>query len=153
VQRRLRSHGALPFALVRRIVLLAVPIVALVGCGGSQTRENGLRPPSPVTLTGVIRSDGIEVSPAGVGAGTVVLVVSNQSKTPQTVTFETDELGGAPGGTTASSPEIAPASTGRLTIMTREGRYSIHTADDAIRPARVKIGPPRESSQDDLLLP
>jgi hypothetical protein len=149
----LRSHGALPFAVVRRIVLLALPIAALAGCGGGQTRENRLRPPTPVTLTGVIHADGIQVSPARVGAGTVVLVVSNQSKTPQKVTFETDELGGAPGGTRASSPEIAPASTGRLTIVTREGVYAVHTADDAIRPARVKIGPPRKSSQDDLLLP
>jgi hypothetical protein len=149
----LRSRGALPFAIVRRTVFLAVSIAALAGCGGSQTRENGLRPPSPVTLTGVIHADGIQVSPARVGAGTVVLVVSNQSRTPQTVTFETDELGGAPGGTKASSPEIAPASTGRLTIKTREGLYSVHTADEAIRPARVKIGPPRKSSQDDLLLP
>jgi hypothetical protein len=149
----LRLRGALPFAIVRRTVLLAVPIAALAGCGGSQTRENRLRPPTPVTLTGVIHEDGIQVSPARVGAGTVVLVVSNQSRKPQKVTFETDELGGAPGGTKASSPEIAPASTGRLTIVTRQGTYSVHTADNALEPARVKIGPPRKSSQDDLLLP
>jgi hypothetical protein len=149
----LRSRGALPFAIVRRTVFLAVSIAALAGCGGSQTRENGLRPPTPVTLTGVIHADGIQVSPARVGAGTVVLVVSNQSRTPQTVTFETDELGGKRGGNRASSPEIAPGSTGRLTIITREGDYSVHTQDDAIRAARVKIGPPRKSAQDRLLLP
>ncbi len=137
---------------MRRIVLIAVPI-ALAGCGGSQTRENHLRPPTPVTLTAAIHEDAVQVSPALVGAGQVVLVVSNQASTPQTVTFETDELGGTRGGTTATSPEIAPRSTGRLTISTREGIYSVHTQDDAIRAARVKIGPPRKSSQDDLLLP
>ncbi|MDA0161763.1 hypothetical protein OM076_15930 [Solirubrobacter ginsenosidimutans] len=137
---------------MRRIVLLAVPI-ALAGCGGSQTRENHLRPPTPVTLTAAIHEDAVQVSPARVGAGIVVLVVSNQSSSPQTVTFETNELGGARGGTTASSPEIAPRSTGRLTIHTRQGLYSVHTQDDAIRAAAVKIGPPRKSSQDDLLLP
>ena len=136
---------------MRRIVLLAAG-VALAGCG-SETRENDLRPPIPVTLTAAIHEDGIQVSPARVGAGTVILVVSNQSNAPQTVTFETDELGGRTGGTTASSPEIAPASTGRLTISTREGTYSVHTQDDAIRAARVKIGPPRKSSQDSVLLP
>jgi len=49
-----------------------------------------------------------------------VLVVSNQSKAPQTVTFETDELGGKRAGNTASSPEIAPGATGRMTIITRD---------------------------------
>ena len=138
---------------MRRIVVLLAAGIALAGCGGAQTRENRLRPPTPVTLTAAIHEDGIQVSPASVGAGTVILVVSNQSKAAQTVTFETDELGGRTGGTTASSPEIAPASIGRLTLSTREGTYSVHTQDEAIRAARVKIGPPRKSSQDDLLLP
>jgi hypothetical protein len=137
---------------VRRLVLFALPF-ALVACGGSGQRENELRPPVPITLTGAIHTDRIQVSPASVGAGTVVLVVSNQSKAPQTVTFETDELGGTRGGNTASSPEIAPGSTGRVTIVTREGTYSVHTQDDAIRAAEIEIGPPRPSGQDRLLLP
>jgi hypothetical protein len=137
---------------VRRLVLFALAF-ALAACGGSEQRENELRPAVPVTLTAAIRSDRIQISPASVGAGTVVLVLSNQSRAAQTVTFETDELGGTRGGNTASSPEIAPGSTGRLTITTREGTYSVHTQDDAIRAARVEIGPPRPSGQDRLLLP
>jgi hypothetical protein len=138
--------------IVRRLVLLALPIAAVAACGGEQ-RENELRPPVPVTLTGAIHADRIQISPASVGAGTITLVVSNQSRAPQTVTFETDELGGTQGGNTASSPEIAPGSTGRLTITTREGTYSVHTADKAIKATKVEIGPPRESGQDRLLLP
>jgi hypothetical protein len=137
---------------VRRLVLFALPI-ALVACGGGEQRENKLRPPVPVTLTGAIHEDRIQISPATVGAGTITLIVSNQSKAPQTVTFETDELGGAKAGNTASSPEIAPGSTGRLTLTTRTGTYSVHTQDDAIRATEVKIGPPRKSAQDRLLLP
>src|SRR3954447_17072677 len=83
VQRRLRARRALPFAVVRRLVLLA-PVLVLTACGGAQQRENHLRPPAPVTLTGAIHADRIQVSPATVGAGTVVLVLSNQSKAPQT---------------------------------------------------------------------
>jgi hypothetical protein len=138
-------------AIVRRLVLLALPI-AIAACG-SEPRENELRPPTPVTLTGAIHKDRIQISPDSVGAGTVVLVVSNQSKAPQTVTFETDELGGDTAGTTASSPEIAPGSTGRLTIATREGTYKVHTQDGAIKATEVEIGPPRETAQDDVLLP
>jgi hypothetical protein len=137
---------------VRRLVLFAVGIVALAACGGSDQRENRLRPPVPVTLTAAIHEDALQVSPATVGAGTVTLLVSNQSGAPQTVTFASDELAER-SGNTASSPEIAPGSTGRLTIVTREGLYSVHTQDEAIRAARVKIGPPRPSGQDRVLLP
>jgi hypothetical protein len=138
--------------LVRRSVLL-IAVLALAGCGGGQQRENNLRPAAPVTLTGAIHENGVQVSPASFGAGTIVLVVSNQSGKPQTLTFETDELGGPTGGRRASSPEIAPSATGRLTIEAREGVYSVHVADRAIRAARVNVGPPRKSAQDQLLLP
>jgi hypothetical protein len=152
VQRRLRALRALPFAIVRRRVLL-IAVLAVAGCGGSEQRENRLRPPVPVTLTGAIHKDGLQISPASVGAGTIVLIVSNQSGKPQKVTFETDELGGKTAGRQASSPVIAPSTTGRLTIEARQGTYSVHVADDTIRAARVFVGPPRESAQDDLLLP
>jgi hypothetical protein len=134
-----------------RVVLIAV--LALAGCGGGEQRENDLRPAAPITLTGAIHRDGLRISPATVGAGTIVLIVSNQSGEPQKVTFETDELGGSVAGRTASSPIIAPRKTGRLTIDAREGTYSVHVADDAIRAARVFVGPPRKSAQDQLLLP
>jgi hypothetical protein len=69
------------------------------------------------------------------------------------VTFETDELGGRTGGNTASTPVIAPRSTGRLSIDVRSGRYAVHVQDRTIRAARVTVGPPRKSSQNQLLLP
>jgi hypothetical protein len=137
---------------VRRCVIL-IAVLAVTGCGGSEQRDNRLRPPAPITLTGAIHKDGVQISPASVGAGTIVLIVSNQSGKPQTVTFETDELGGRTGGRQASSPVIAPSTTGRLTIDAREGTYSVHVADSAIRAARVSVGPPRKSAQDQLLLP
>lgn len=137
---------------MRRSVLL-VAALALAGCGGSEQRENNLRPPVPITLTGAIHSDGLQISPAAVGAGTIVLIVSNQSGEPQKVTFETDEIGGRTAGRKASSPVIAPRATGRLTIEALPGTYSVHVADDSVRAARVNVGPPRESGQDRVLLP
>jgi hypothetical protein len=152
VQRRLRALRALPFALVRRCVLL-LAVLALAGCGGGQQRDNKLRPPVPITLTGAIHKNRVQISPASVGAGTIVLIVSNQSGKPQKVTFETDELGGKTGGRQASSPVIAPSTTGRLTIKALQGTYSVHVTDSSIRAARVFVGPPRASGQDRLLLP
>ena len=131
------------------IVLLALA----AGCGGSDQRENELRPPVPVVMTAAIQDDLVRVSPSATGAGQITLVISNQTSEPQVVTFETDELGSAKGGNRASSPQIAPKGTGRVTIDAREGTYAVHTADDAIRSAQIKVGPPRESGQDRVLLP
>ena len=137
---------------MRRTVLLG--LLVLAGCGGSSDpRENRLRPAAPVTMTAAIHDDLVRVSPRTVGAGQIVVVISNQSRRPQTVTFETDELGGRSGGRRASSARIAPRGTGRLTIDARRGVYSVHTADEGVRAARVSIGPPRPSSQDQVLLP
>jgi len=136
---------------VRRLVLIGVLVVA--GCGGSEQRENELRPPVPVVMTAAIQDDVVRVSPLSVGAGPITLVVSNQTDEPQTVSFETDELGGERGGNRASSPQIAAKGTGRLTIDAREGTYAVRTSDDAIREARIEIGPARESGQDRVLLP
>ena len=68
VQRRLRARRALPFATCAAASLL-IAVLALAGCGGSEQRENDLRPPVPVTLTGAIHEDGVQISPAAVGAG------------------------------------------------------------------------------------
>lgn len=138
---------------MRRTVILATATLATASCGGEDRRTNLPRPAPLVTMTAAVHDDLIRVSPATVGAGQIVLIVSNQSTRPQRVTFATDELGGAHGGRTAASPIIPAHATGRLTIDAREGRYSVSVADDAVRAARVFVGPPRRSGQDDVLLP
>ena len=122
-------------------------------CGDTEPRTNLPRPPAPVTLTAAVRADKILISPAATGAGPIVLIVSNQTPKPQRITFETDELGGRTGGNTASTPVIAARSTGRLSINARTGTYAVHTRDRTIRAARVKVGPPRTSAQNELLQP
>jgi hypothetical protein len=125
---------------------------ALAACGDTEPRTNDPRPPTPVMLTAAVHDDVVQVSPSRVGAGPIVLIVSNQSKRPQRVTFETDELGGRTAGRRASTGTIAPQGTGRLTIDARTGRYAVH-AGDGIRTAHVRVGAPRGSAQDQLLLP
>ena len=137
-----------------RIAVAAIAGSALAaGCGGGGPRANVPRPPAPVTLTAAIHDDVVQVSPARVGAGPIVLIVSNQTATPQRVTVETDELGGRTGGNTASTPVIPAQGTGRLTIDARSGRYAVHVGGRAIRAAHVRVGARRPSSQNDLLLP
>jgi hypothetical protein len=104
-------------------------------------------------MTAAIQRDVVRVSPTSIGAGPIRLVISNQSGRPQTVTFETDELGGKAGGVRATSRRIVAHGTGGLTIDARSGTYSVHVGDGSIRPARVKVGPPRPSAQNQVLLP
>jgi hypothetical protein len=69
------------------------------------------------------------------------------------VTFETDELGAATGGIRRSTGTIQPRSTGQLTVDAKEGTYKLSASGSEIRPAAVRVGRQRRSSQNDLLLP
>ena len=154
MQRRLHTPNRGNVPPVRRRLLMTVTLVTVAaGCGGQDRRVNEPRPAPLVNLTAAVQDDVIRVSPSTVGAGQIVLVISNQSDQPQRVTFKTDELGGTRSGRTASSPVIPAKSTGRLTLDAREGRYSVSVADDAIRAAPVFVGPPRKSGQNQVLLP
>jgi hypothetical protein len=151
LQWRLRAVRALLSAVVRWLVLCVV--IFAVGCGGSsEPRTNRLRPAPPVTLTGAIHDDGIQISPAAVGAGQIILLLSNQSGRPQTVTIETASVTSSPGHR-ASSPTIRDGATGRVTLNATRGAYTVHVRDSSIRAARILVGPPRKSGQNDLLLP
>jgi hypothetical protein len=135
---------------VRWAVLVFALILA--GCGSSGPRTNDLRPAPPITLTGAIHENAIQISPADVGAGQITIVVSNQSGRAQRVTFETDPVSQT-SGRRASSPLIPKGATGRVTIDAREGSYAVHVGDDSIPAAHVRVGPPRRSGQNQLLLP
>ena len=147
-------HGASPLTSrdVRWVAAIALAFAA-ASCGGGEQRVSQLRPPAPITLTAAVHKRSIEVSPSAVGAGQIVLIVSNQSGRPQKVTMETDELGGSRSGRRSSSPTIPASATGRLTIDARRGVYRVHVGDDSVRAARVVVGPARKSAQDDLLQP
>src|SRR5918992_201054 len=92
-------RGCSTFAPVRAAVLFAA-VAVLAGCGSDDTVEYGNRerPPAPINVTAAIDSERIRVSPRRFGSGPVVFIISNQSGAPQTVTFETDEIGGGGGG-------------------------------------------------------
>ena len=138
---------------MRRTLALAV-LFAVAGCGDdSDEYTNKPRPPAPINVTAAIDSDRIRVSPRSFGSGPVVFIISNQSGAPQTVTFETDELGGKSGGIQRSTQEIASRSTGELKVDPPEGSYLLSTGAADIRPAELEVGERRASAQDELLQP
>ena len=142
----MKSRRALAMATVAAGVVLGT-----AGCGGSDFK-NEPRPPAPVQLSGVITDKEVTVSPNRLGAGPVVIIISNQTQKAHSVKLE------GPGGTEgASAGPINPLDTARLQLTTQEGKYTVSagssTASNAIKPATLEFGPKRPSSSNQVLLP
>ena len=95
----------------------------------------------------------MSASPSILGAGPIVLVVTNQTDTSQEVTFETEALGASKPGVTQKTGPINPQGTGELKVDVTEGTYRIRTENDTIQPAMLTVGTQRESSQNKVLQP
>ena len=123
---------------------------ALAGCGQDEDHANRERPAPSVNVTAAIIDGRINVSPDSFGAGPIRLVVTNQTDSEQSVRIAT---GGNDPGITQESDPITPSGTTTLEVDVPEGEYEVRTADDAVRPTGLRVGPARASSQDTLLLP
>jgi hypothetical protein len=135
-------------------MLLLAAVVLFAGCGeDTDEYANKPRPPAPINVTAAIDADRIRASPGSFGSGPVVIIISNQSGAPQTVTLETDEIGGGSGGIRRSTPEIASRSTGQLKVDPPEGTYRLSTGSADITPAELEVGARRQSAQNELLQP
>ena len=151
--------GAGRFRSVPRIprraaaALAAGAACALAGCGGSgEDYANKPRPAAPINVTAAINDKEISISPKTFGAGPVVIIVSNQTGSEQTVTLQTEELGGSQPGTKQSTDPIAPRGTGTLKADVREGTYQLSVAKGP-SPKTLEVGGDRKSAQDTLLQP
>ena len=122
----------------------------MAGCGDDDF-ENEPRPPVPVGLTGVINSDEVNVSPTRVGAGPVVITVSNQTQRPRMITLEGETL-------VAEEGPIDPGDTATIQRTLSPGSYEVRAGSETavrkeIAPALLDIGPERPASNNDLMLP
>jgi hypothetical protein len=133
----------------RRLVIPLGAAAALAagaaGCG-SDDFENEPRPATPVEVTARVDDREVAVSPAKVGAGIVTFTISNQS--PDPVVFTLD------GPTDAAADQIPPGGVGNMKAELAEGDYEVSAgeASDA-REGQLAVGPPRETSQNELLKP
>jgi hypothetical protein len=125
----------------------------LAGCGGGEPDyANKPRPASPINVTAAISDKKISISPKEFGAGPVVIIVSNQTGDEQTLTLQTEELGGDKPGLKESTDPIGPRGTGTLKVDVREGSYAL-SVGGGLTPAKLEVGPARKSAQDQLLEP
>jgi hypothetical protein len=140
-------------------MLGALSAMALVvvggGCGSDGNGyDNASRPPASVSISIAISGARIGVSPARVGAGPVVLLISNQSNRSRDVTLTApDGSDGSCVDDDASSGPINPQGVARMQLPLVEGTCEVGVADGTLEPARLTIGPERDSAQQDLLQP
>jgi hypothetical protein len=125
--------------------------LAFAGCGGGEDFANKPRPPVTLELTGVITKQKVTISPSKVGAGPVVITVSNQSEQARTLTLDGNGIQERVG-------PINPLDTAKLQKTLKPGRYTVTAGSEAataspIRPARLVIGKARASASDKVLLP
>jgi hypothetical protein len=137
----------------RRVgALLGVAIsAALVAGCGDEDFKNDPRPPVPIGLSGVIQADRVTVSPARVGAGPIVITISNQTQRRRTITLEGETL------VTRQGP-IEPGDTATIQRTLAPGSYEVRAGSPTavrreIEPAVLDIGAERPASNNDLMLP
>jgi hypothetical protein len=132
----------------RRGAIVALATVAgigvLAGCGSSSF-PNKPRAAAPIELTASMGPKAVKVSPQKVGAGLARITIANLSSNPASFRLR--------GPTSATSDPIAPNSPTILQEELRQGTYTASAIGTGLRPTTFKVGPPRPSSQNKLLLP
>jgi hypothetical protein len=86
-----------------------------------------------------------------VGAGPVILIVSNQTQQAHTITLDG-------GGTIDTVGPIQPLDTAKLQQTLKPGTYTVKAGSPTattheVKPGTLAVGPPRSSSSNQLLLP
>jgi hypothetical protein len=105
----------------------------------------------PLQLTGVITKARVTISPHKVGAGPVVITVSNQTSQSRTLTLDGN-------GVQERVGPINPLDTAQLQKTLKPGRYKVTAGSEAatattVAPATLVIGKERASGSDKVLLP
>lgn len=137
---------------MRRVTVAAAAVaIALAGCGSGKDFANKPRPSVPLQLTGVITTQKVTISPRIVGAGPVVITVSNQTAQSRTLTLDGN-------GIQEHVGPINPLDTAQLQKTLTPGRYTVTAGSEAatarqIAPATLLIGKERKSASDQVLLP
>ena len=96
-------------------------------------------------MSAKVDSERVQVAPDRFGAGLVNFTIANLSSAP--VTFDVI------GPTKGSSTEIQPGLPNSLRMSMKEGTYRVTASKPKIKPATIKVGPERKSSQNNLLEP
>lgn len=139
--------------------MLAVSALAASACGSTSSGATTPRPAAPVNLTVYIDNSRVSASPTSVGAGAVAFIITNQASQAESLSIQ-------PAGSSGSQPlantgPINPQATAQVTVdFTSPGTYSLSTTggdagggSSIQAAASIHIGPPRSSSDNQVLQP
>lgn len=136
----------------RRTGLLAAAGIALLGAAGcgSDDFPNDPRPAAPIELTAKIDDRKVVVSPVEIngepiGAGLATITIANLSDEEVALTFD--------GPSDRSTSPILAGGVTDFKLDLEEGDYTVAADSSELAEAEFSVGPPRESAQNDLLLP
>jgi hypothetical protein len=125
----------------------------IAGCGADEEFGNRERAPAAITLSASITAANVTVSPSRFGAGTVELIASNLTSTSQQLTLRSERLTDGAAPLNQRTGPINPGDTASLTADLAQGTYRVTTRKNGIAPATIRVGPRRQSAQDQLLQP
>lgn len=132
--------------------------LGLAGCGGASHFADKSRPATPINLSVYVNDRRVSISPASVGAGPIVFLVSNSASQTESVTVRSASGGSAPA---ASTGPINPGTSAQVQADLSTGSYTVSTASPSdggaagptIKPAQLHIGRPRGNSNNAVLQP
>ncbi len=146
----------------RTVGILLAGALAAAGCGSTTQFANKPRPPVPVDLTVYIDNARVSISPARVGAGPVIFIVTNQASHTESLTIAPAGQSSSPLATTGP---INPQATAQVTVsVDAPGDYTVSTGSSGrtdaelatqsgIRSAALHVGPKRPNANNALLQP
>src|SRR2546423_4166735 len=160
LRRSRRTYRVLPLAV-------ATAAFSLAGCGSDNSYKNKPRPPEPINITAAITKKSVSISPAQLGAGPVVILISNQTDTRQVAIIESNEAAsstasqGKPRDPLCTSSKfcertgfIPPEDTAQIKVVVQPDTvYRLKTGDGKITPAQLRVTAERPSAQNDVLTP
>lgn len=131
------------------VFIALVLLTGGAGCG--EDFKNEPRAPVPLELTGVVQPGAVTVSPDEVGAGPVLITISNQTDRALTLTLAGPSVREEVG-------PVNPRDTARIQQTLTQGTYELRAESDEpevrqIASGRLKVGRPRDPSNDRILLP
>lgn len=137
---------------------LVAATLGLAGCGGSSHFADKSRPATPINLSVYVNDRRVSVSPASVGAGPVVFLVTNSASQTESVTIRSADGGSA---AAASTGPINPGTTAQVQADLNTGSYTVSTSSSAngapgariIKSAQLHIGKSRGNSNNAVLQP